>query len=78
MDLVSDQDLTFDTAAVDQIVHAVQASQKRGFSAAGRPDQRSDRVFFNFHVQIHQRLLFAIEQIQMVYLKNNVLHYATS
>ena len=69
-----DQDLTFDTAAVDQIVHAIQAAKERGFTTAGWSDQRGDRIFFDLHVQIDQRLFLTVKQVQVLYVKNYILH----
>ena len=37
----------FDPRAGDQVVHPVQAAQERGLAAAGRADERGDRVLLD-------------------------------
>ena len=67
-------DIAFHTASVDQVVHAIQAAKERGFTTAGWSDQRGDRIFFDLHVQIDQRLFLTVKQVQVLYVKNYILH----
>ena len=49
--------LSGDLHAGDQVVHAVQRFQKRGFAAARGADQRRDALFGNVDIDIFQRLM---------------------
>ena len=73
-----DQDLTFHAAAIDQIVHAVQASQKRGLSAAGRARISAVIAFFSIFMFRSISACFHHRTDSDGLPQNNVLHYATS
>jgi len=46
------QDIAGDAAALDKVVHTVEAFQKGGFTAAGRTDKGGDLLFGDSHVDV--------------------------
>jgi len=54
-------DLALDPKAGNQVVHSVEASQKRALAAARRPNQGRDLVLRNGYGDIAQSLGIAIE-----------------
>ena len=62
-------DVAGDAAALDEVVHAVQAFQKRGFAAAGRTDERGDLLFRDVDIDIFQRMEAAIVQVHIAHFK---------
>jgi hypothetical protein len=64
-------DLTLDAAAVDQVVHAVEAAQQRGLATAAGADERGDLLLRDAQADVLQRLLGAVEQIEPVDLGRN-------
>ena len=69
-------DVAGDAAALDEVVHAVQAFQKRGFAAAGRTDERGDLLFRDVDIDIFQRMEAAIVQVHIAHFK--FVHEMTS
>ncbi len=61
-----EQNLTFDAAAINDVVHAIEAAQQRRFTAAGRPNQRRDAMLWDLQINVIQRLAFAVPQRQLV------------
>lgn len=55
-----ERDLAGDPATVDRVVHAVQGAQESGFTATGRADKCSHRVFADIEVHVVKRALFAV------------------
>ena len=54
-------DLAGDAAALDGVVHPVQAAQERRLAATGRTDQGGHRAVANVERDVEQRLLLAVE-----------------
>ena len=54
--LPGDFHLAFNPDAVDEVVHAVEAAEQRGFAAAGRPDERGHDFFPDEKGNVFQRL----------------------
>ena len=52
-------------ADLDGIVHAVETAQISGFTASGGADQGDDFLFGNVEVDVENRLLLSIENIDM-------------
>ena len=64
------QHLSLHANAGDQVVHAIQRFQERGFAAAGGADQGSDALLRYGKAHMVQRLRSAVPQIQVVHGKN--------
>ena len=64
-------DLALYTAAVHQIVHAVEGAQQGGLATPGRPDEGGHALFRDVHADVEQRLLLAIEEIQPRHFQRN-------
>ncbi len=62
------------SGAVDQIVHAVEAAEKRRFAAAGRPDERRGQAAHNVEIDAGERLLPAIEEIEIRRLHDSAVY----
>ena len=58
-------DRALDAAALDDIVHAVDAAQEGRFTATRRADQRGDLVLVDVQIDIEQRLLLAVEDLDL-------------
>ena len=61
-----------DAAAGDEIIHAIQRAQKRGFPAARRADERRDSVSFDIQGNILQRLVVAVEKVDVFAAKTDI------
>jgi hypothetical protein len=55
----------FYSSAFNQVVQPVEASQQRGFSAAGWPNERRDLIFYNLNINFEERLVVAIKEIDL-------------
>src|SRR5690606_30740457 len=64
--LAVERDPAADAAAVDGVVHAVEAAQECRFAAAGRADQRGDAVALDLEVHVEERLLGAVEDVDVL------------
>ena len=62
-------DVALDAAALHQIVHPVQAAQKRGLAAAARADQRRDLILRNIQIDILERVEAAVMQVHAAHFK---------
>ena len=62
-----------DLHARDEVVHAVERFEKRGFAAAGRPDERRDALFGDIHTDIVQCLMVPVPEVQALDC-HNVTH----
>ena len=58
----------------DQVVHPVQGAQKGGLAAAGGADQGGDLVGGNVDVDILQRVIFPVVQVQVTGGEDGVFH----
>ncbi len=58
-------DGAFDTAAVDQIIHTVEAAQQGRLAAAGRADEGGHALARDVHADVEQRLLLAVVQAEI-------------
>jgi len=47
-------------------MHAVEGAEQSGLAATGRADERRDLAGGNAHVDVKERLLLAIEKIDLV------------
>src|SRR5690606_36277232 len=56
-----ERDLGLDAAALDGVVHAVEAPEEGRLAAAGRADQGGDLVALDVEVDAEQRLLASVE-----------------
>src|SRR5438874_1260492 len=50
------------TSPLDQVVHAVERTEKRRFAAPGRADQRHHRALGDLERDVKKRLLFAVPE----------------
>ena len=50
-----EQNLAFDAAAINHVVHAIEAAQQRRFTAAGGPNQRRDAMLRDLQINVIQR-----------------------
>ena len=66
------QNFSRDSAALDQVVHTVQAFEQRGFSAAGRTDKGGDLVGTDTKVDVFQRFEITVVEIQIA--DRNFIH----
>jgi hypothetical protein len=57
---VPDLELPLDTAAGDEVIHAVEAFEKGGFSASRRPYEGGYLLFGNFHADVLYRLKITV------------------
>src|SRR4029079_16280273 len=48
-----------------KVVHTIENAQQRGLAAAGRPDERCDLALIDRHVDVLQRAVVAVEEIQV-------------
>ena len=69
-----DEDLAFSAATVDQVVHAVEATQQCRLAAATGSDERSDLPAGNIKLNIPERLYFVVEQVQFLYPNRRLTH----
>src|SRR5215472_1376048 len=67
--LTVQEDLPLDSRIANRLVHAVEGSQERGFSATGRADQRGNFVSRNLQIQAEDSLFSAIIEVQVRDLK---------
>ncbi len=58
-------DGAFDTAAVDQIIHAVEAAQQSRLAATGRADKGRHTLARDVHADVIQRLLLAVVKAEV-------------
>ena len=66
-------DFSLNPAALYQIIHTVKRLHESGFSAAGRSDQRGNPMFLNAKIDILQRLVITVPEIQ-IFTLNNCCH----
>jgi hypothetical protein len=66
---VVEQDAAGNAAALDRIVHPVQAAQVGRLAAAGGSDQRRDLILIDVETDLLQRLLGTIEHAHFVGLE---------
>src|SRR3954452_17646603 len=59
-------DVALGAAALDRVVHAVEAAQEGGLAAAGRADQRGDLTLRDIHADVEQGLLGAVPEVDLV------------
>ena len=60
-----DEDLARDLAVRDEVVHAVERLQKGRFAAARGPDEGSDLLFADLHIDVFERPEFAVVQVEV-------------
>ena len=60
------QNLSFNAAPLDQVIHAVQRAQKRTFAASGRTDECGDFVWFNLYIDIVQCMEVTVPEIHIL------------
>ncbi len=63
--LAFDLERAGDAAAVDRVVHAVDAAQERGLAAARRADEGGDGAIGDVDRDVEQRLLVAVEDVDV-------------
>ena len=74
IDVVAVQlDLPLDAADLHQIVHPVDAAQQSGLAATGRADEGGDLTLGDLHVDVEQRLLVAVVQVEILHLQRSLL-----
>ena len=61
-------------ADFDGIVHAVETAQIGGLATSGRADQGDDFLFGNVEVDVENRLLFSIENIDVAGCNPRIRH----
>ena len=59
-----------DARAVDQIVHAIDATQQRGLAATGRSDERRDGARRDVKIDIEQDLMVPVGEIEVAHLNH--------
>ena len=64
-ELYVDFNKAFDARVRNQVVHAVERSQKRAFAAAGRADECRDDVGRHFDRHVGQRLFCAVIEVEV-------------
>ena len=64
------EDLTLHFSARDQIIHAVEAADVGALAAARRPDESSDLIFIDRHVDTLKRELPAVADVQLIDREN--------
>jgi hypothetical protein len=64
--LAADLDFAFDPHVIDEVVHAVEAAEQGGFSAAAGPDEGGDHALTDGHGDVLQRLGRAVEKAQIL------------
>jgi hypothetical protein len=57
--------LTFESSAVDEVIHAIKAAKEGGFSAAGWSDEGGCGVRQEPEVDVPQRLLVAVIKVNV-------------
>ena len=62
-----------DARAVDEIVHAIEATQQRGFAAPRRSDEGGDGPRGNAQVHVVQDLVRAVLEIELLDLDHAAL-----
>ena len=67
--LAVEKDFASETGVPDGVVHAIQRAEESGFSATGRTNDRSNFVDRDVQAQVKDRLLWAIEEIEIGDLK---------
>ena len=72
MSIAVEEHLALDPHAVDEVVHAVQAAQERGLAAAGGPDERRDPPRQDVQVDVVERLLLAVEEVELLDLDDGL------
>ncbi len=70
---VIEQDLSTHPAAVDGIVHAVEATQEGGLAAAGGADEGGHLVLADVDGDVEQRLLLSVEDIDVACTQGHLL-----
>ena len=73
-DIAGDQDLALRAAAIDQVVHAVEAAQQGRLAAPARPDESRDLPIRYVQVNVLQRLYFVVEQVQILHANRRLAH----
>ena len=64
VNVLSVQDhFSFDSAAIHQIIHPVQAAQESGFSAATGTDKCGDGMICDLHIYIFQCVVLSVMEI---------------
>src|SRR4030095_4177875 len=73
----ADPDIAQDADAVHEVVHAVDAPEKRGLPAARRPDIGGDPVLGHGHGHFLEGQLLAVVEGEVVDLDHGALHHGS-
>ena len=60
-----DDDVPRMADAIDEVIHAIEISQERGFSTAGGPDKGGDLALGNVERDVEEGLFFAVEKTEV-------------
>ena len=66
--LAVQEDAARDADAPDQLVHAVEAAEQRGFAAAGRTDNRGNRLGLDADIHVLQGVKVAVVEVEAGFL----------
>ena len=70
--LAVERDLARDARRLDRVVHAVQAADERRLAAAGRTDQRDDLVAADVEIDLLDRVIVGVEDVDLARLHHGL------
>ena len=68
------EDVAFDTANIDGVVHPVQRTQERGFTATRRADERSHGFIRDINIHVFDGMRGSVVDLHVAGRKFDVLH----